>query len=73
MWASVEFRRAPEAPYPAMHDDAYDALAYLAGNAKLGAEQGYDPAAVSIAGFSAGAGLACCIAAMAAKEARRLH
>ena len=56
-----------------MHDDAYDALAYLAGNAKLGAEQGYDPAAVSIAGFSAGAGLACCIAAMAAKEARRLH
>ncbi len=57
--ASVEYRLAPECPYPGPLDDCYAGLAWLTKNA--GSLQ-VDPARVLIAGGSAGAGLAAALA-----------
>jgi acetyl esterase/lipase len=51
---SVEYRVAPEHPYPAPVDDCYAGLAWTAAHA---GELGYDPARLAIAGTSAGGGL----------------
>ncbi|MGA7050257.1 MAG: alpha/beta hydrolase fold domain-containing protein, partial [Mycobacterium sp.] len=50
--ASVEYRLAPEHPYPASLEDCYSALTWLAGLPAV------DPARVAIGGASAGGGLA---------------
>ncbi|WP_051378488.1 alpha/beta hydrolase [Derxia gummosa] len=60
--ASVEYRLAPEHPFPAAFEDAWDALAHFAAEA---GRYGIDPARIAIGGDSAGGTLsaACAIAA----------
>ncbi len=62
--ASVEYRLAPEHPYPAPCDDAYDALVWLAAHA---GELGCDPRRLAVGGDSAGAHLAA-VAAISVRE-----
>jgi acetyl esterase/lipase len=57
--ASVDYRLAPEHPYPAPLEDCYSALTWLAGLPAV------DPARVAIGGASAGAGLAAALALLA--------
>lgn len=53
--ASVQYRRAPENPFPAPNDDAFAALQWLAG---AGRELDVDTTRIAVAGDSAGAHLA---------------
>jgi acetyl esterase len=53
--ASVQYRRAPESPFPAPNDDAFAALQWLAGSA---GGLDIDESRVAVAGDSAGAHLA---------------
>ena len=61
--ASVEYRLAPENPFPRPNDDAFGALEWVAANAR---ELGADTARLAVGGDSAGAHLA----AGLAQEAR---
>lgn len=60
--ASVEYRLAPEDPYPAGLEDCHTGLAWLAAEA---AALGIDPERIAIAGQSAGGGLAAGLALLA--------
>lgn len=62
---SVEYRRAPEAKFPAAHDDAYAAYKWVVRNAAL---IGGDPRRVAVAGESAGGNLALNVALRARDE-----
>jgi acetyl esterase/lipase len=57
--ASVDYRLAPEHPYPAPLEDCYEALAWLAGLPMVDRER------VAIGGASAGGGLAAALALLA--------
>jgi acetyl esterase/lipase len=66
---SVEYRLAPEHPFPAAIDDAYLALQWLSAHA---AELGVDPRRIAVAGGSAGGGLASCVA-LRARDSGQPH
>jgi len=59
---SVEYRLAPETPYPGPLDDCYAGLAWTFAHAR---ELGADPARIGINGISAGGGLAAALALLA--------
>ncbi len=65
---SVEYRLAPEHPYPAPLDDCYAGLAWVHGHAD---ELGIDRGRIGVGGLSAGAGLAAALAILA-RDRRQL-
>ena len=62
---SVEYRRAPEAPFPEPLNDCYAALEWIAENA---ASFGGDPSRLAVAGTSAGGNLSAAVALKARDE-----
>ena len=59
---SVEYRKAPEAPFPAAVDDCFSSLIFISKNSN---SLGINPAQIAVGGDSAGGNLATVIALMA--------
>ena len=62
---SVHYRQAPEAPFPAAHDDCFAAWKWVVQNA---AHFGGDPEKIAIVGESAGGNMACATSIRARDE-----
>ena len=68
--ASVLWRRAPEHPFPAAHDDCFAALLWMIGNA---GSLGIDADRIVVGGASSGGGAAAGVALRARNEGLRLR
>lgn len=65
LFVSVDYRRAPEAPFPAGLDDCWAVLRWLA---DYGREIGGDPSRIAVAGNSSGGNFAAVLAQRASRE-----